>query len=270
MTVMNHLIGVEADGARTPLQILKDRAPFLQPGTFVAIVSPQRGEAMLQTLNWIKQRQMNPCHLWLSHGSSSDKQWLQVLALRGIAGYSIRSLQDLPIVLGGTLRMNEGNSLWSRLFIFEWERRLTALFTGIFLLQFVYWISKEDGLWLPETVRIVEYTLLITFLIHIIPFIHYSLRGILHVASVIWISAALLNFHWISPSGRSILDFVTANVLGLTPYLWFGLVACVLYLLTIWWVGVKWRIYTLSLSACWRLRSGILFFPFLFCGSRWP
>lgn len=100
-SVMNHLIGVEADGWHNLLGVLKDRGPLLVPGTFIAVISPLSGERMMQTLNWIKQRQMTPCHIWISQGDKHDEHWLSLLASRGMTGYAVRSLQELPLVLGG-------------------------------------------------------------------------------------------------------------------------------------------------------------------------
>ncbi|MDF2713216.1 MAG: transglutaminase protein, partial [Paenibacillus sp.] len=53
--------------------------------------------------------------------------------------------------------------LWQRLLLQDWHDRLTAILTGLFLLQFVEWIEKEDYVWLPETIAIVKLTLLVVF-----------------------------------------------------------------------------------------------------------
>lgn len=44
------------------------------------------------------------------------------------------------------------SSLLKRIAFTDWEQRISAILTGIYLYQFVIWIMKEDGLWLPETV----------------------------------------------------------------------------------------------------------------------
>ncbi|OXM86168.1 transglutaminase TgpA family protein [Paenibacillus rigui] len=146
--------------------------------------------------------------------------------------------------------MNESISWWRRLFLLNWTHRLTVLLVGVLLLQFVYWIAKEDGVWLPETVVIVELTLLVTFLLEHIPRLHWLLRGALQVVLIVVINAMVLEqFHVRGPMQLS--SFFSSrlflNLYELTPYLWFGLGAWVLYLTLLWWVEVKWRVYALMI-----------------------
>jgi transglutaminase-like putative cysteine protease len=146
--------------------------------------------------------------------------------------------------------MTETTPLWKRLLCSEWTHRLTVLLVGLFLLQFVLWISKENGMWLPETVRIVQLTLLVTFILEHIPRLHWLIRGLLQLAAVIALSARVLYQY-------GIIDDVTwssyftsqlfLNLYRLTPYLWFALSTWVIYLTLIWWVEVKWRIYVLMI-----------------------
>lgn len=49
----------------------------------------------------------------------------------------------------------------------DWHERLTVALTGLLPLQFVIWIQREEGLWLPETVEIVKLTLLATIVIEV-------------------------------------------------------------------------------------------------------
>lgn len=98
--VMNHLIGVEADGHHPLLHVLEDRSRMFAPGTCVAIISPLRGEPMLKPLSWIKQRQMFACHIWVG-GKDDGKAWAKQLAASGYLGYEIRALEELPAALGG-------------------------------------------------------------------------------------------------------------------------------------------------------------------------
>jgi uncharacterized protein (DUF58 family) len=100
--MLNHLIITEADGKFSLDQILKERTRNLQPGTFVAVISPKTGEQMLAALGWINLRQMNPCHLWV-HGEmkAGRAEWMKQLRMKGYLGYDIPSLQELSLVLGG-------------------------------------------------------------------------------------------------------------------------------------------------------------------------
>jgi transglutaminase-like putative cysteine protease len=146
--------------------------------------------------------------------------------------------------------MTESKSILRKLFFTDWTHRLTVLLSGVFLLQFVSWISKEDGVWLPETVLIVQLVLLATFVWEHVPKLHWLLRGGLQLISVIWINVAVLErFKVVEPMtlGSFFSSKLFLNLYELTPYLWFGLGTWVVYLTVIWWVEVKWRVYALML-----------------------
>jgi uncharacterized protein (DUF58 family) len=128
--VMNHLTVADADGEHAAQHVLLSRSRHWTPGTFVVLVSPQTGGAMLKTLNWLDQRQMNPCHIWVQSGgkfgagaavqaaaaaghngkeparpvaTAADlrDEWVKQVQARGYMGYALDRLQDLPAVLGG-------------------------------------------------------------------------------------------------------------------------------------------------------------------------
>lgn len=99
--IEHHLIDVEADGTYPLLRVLQDRARQLAPGTFVTIISPVHDEAILPSLAWVEQRQMNPCHMWICSSSKPGEHWMKQLQKAGYWGYPVRALHDLPIVLGG-------------------------------------------------------------------------------------------------------------------------------------------------------------------------
>jgi hypothetical protein len=121
--VMNHLTAADADCDYAVQQVLLSRSRHWTPGTFVVLVSPQNGGAMLKTLNWLDQRQMNPCHIWVQFSgkfgagaavpngketarpsaAASDlrDEWVKQVQARGYMGYALDRLQDLPAVLGG-------------------------------------------------------------------------------------------------------------------------------------------------------------------------
>lgn len=99
--VQQHFIHVEADGNYALKQVLREKMQNLVPGSFVALITPQYGEGMLQIFRWLKQLQLNPCHIWLTADSESDERWLKQLRSLGISGYAVHSLQELPVVLGG-------------------------------------------------------------------------------------------------------------------------------------------------------------------------
>jgi uncharacterized protein (DUF58 family) len=99
--VMQHFIGVEADGSHPVRRVLKEYVQNLAPGSFVTIVSPVEGEAMMQALSWLKQLQLNPCHLLITDNPQSKEAWIKKLRSNGFLGYAISSLQELPVALKG-------------------------------------------------------------------------------------------------------------------------------------------------------------------------
>ncbi|MBO9609589.1 MAG: DUF58 domain-containing protein [Paenibacillaceae bacterium] len=100
-SMLKHMVEVEANGQQTLMKAMTDRSRLFAPGSFVAVVSPQRGEAMLQTLAWLEHRQLNPCHMWIGQQDDGRDKWMQQLRVSGYVGYPIASLSELPHVLGG-------------------------------------------------------------------------------------------------------------------------------------------------------------------------
>lgn len=146
--------------------------------------------------------------------------------------------------------MVERTPVWRRMLLTDWPHRLTVLLVGLLLLQFVSWITKENGLWLPETVRIVQLTLLVTFLLEHIPRLHWLVRGLIQMIAVIALNAhVLLDYKIIEDVSVSsyFSSQLFLNLYQLTPYLWFALSTWVIYLALIWWVEVKWRVYLLMI-----------------------
>jgi uncharacterized protein (DUF58 family) len=99
--VQQHFIHVEADGTYNLRQVLREKVQNLVPGSFITIISPQYGEPIIQILNWLKQLQLNPCHLWINPNAADKDAWLKRLHSIGVIGYAIHTLQELPVVLGG-------------------------------------------------------------------------------------------------------------------------------------------------------------------------
>ncbi|WP_246079234.1 DUF58 domain-containing protein [Paenibacillus piri] len=100
--VQQHFIHVEADGVHPLRQVLREKAQNMVPGSFVVLITPHYGEQLLPIFSWLKQLQLNPCHLWISTDLEADKDmWLRQLHSLGITGYAVGSLQELPAALGG-------------------------------------------------------------------------------------------------------------------------------------------------------------------------
>ncbi|MFD0692887.1 DUF58 domain-containing protein [Paenibacillus sp. GCM10027628] len=114
--IMNHLVGVEADGYHSLIQVIKDRSRQIPAGCFFVLISPQKGSAMMQALHHLEHLQMNPCHIWI-HGSATDafklqtaepsslqENWIKQIRSQGIMGYEVSQLAELPSLLGGAKR----------------------------------------------------------------------------------------------------------------------------------------------------------------------
>ncbi|WP_127579751.1 DUF58 domain-containing protein [Paenibacillus koleovorans] len=101
--ISNHLIGVEADGPYSLQEVLKNRNREFSAGVFFTIVSPLYGEPLVQALSWLDQREINPCHLWISADQPTNVQdgWRKQLSVKGYLGYPVASLDDLTQGLGG-------------------------------------------------------------------------------------------------------------------------------------------------------------------------
>lgn len=98
--MLNHLIGAEADGEQNFTVQLRSGAPLAGAGTFYVFITPIADERLLQAMRYLQQRQLNPCHIHLAVPGQAEG-WSTFLQSRGIAGYSVSALQDLPVVLGG-------------------------------------------------------------------------------------------------------------------------------------------------------------------------
>jgi uncharacterized protein (DUF58 family) len=99
--VMQHLVDVEADGSYSLRQVLREKVQEMAPGSFVALITPLSGEPLLQIMIWLKQQQLNPCHFWIGTEHAGKEAWLKQLQARGMTGYAVAQLAELPVALGG-------------------------------------------------------------------------------------------------------------------------------------------------------------------------
>ncbi|MBD0379043.1 transglutaminase TgpA family protein [Paenibacillus sedimenti] len=142
------------------------------------------------------------------------------------------------------------NPLWKRILLADWPQRMTAIITGLFLLQFVLWISKEDGLWLPETISLVSGTLGLIVLTYLIPRLHRFWRTVLQLVLIIGMHGYVLDYHFTSvklTAWKDVLKWLTLNAVQIAPFIWFSLTAWVAYLFAMWAVQSKLRIFVLIL-----------------------
>lgn len=140
------------------------------------------------------------------------------------------------------------NTWWSRILLKDWALRVSAIFVGIFLYQFLIWIMKEDGLWLPETVSFVTWTLVLTTATYCIPKIKDGWRAFLQFVLIIWFHGLSMGYHWVAvhiTTWKEALRFIGQNAGQLEPYIWFSLGAWIIYLFAMWSVQSRFRIVVL-------------------------
>lgn len=114
--IIQHLVGVEADGYHSLHQIIKERSREWPAGCFFVVISPQKGSAMIQVIHHLEHLQMNPCHIWVHAKSNhvfkpqgtdiegNQEDWIKAIRSQGYMGYEVSQLTDLPNLLGGAKR----------------------------------------------------------------------------------------------------------------------------------------------------------------------
>jgi uncharacterized protein (DUF58 family) len=101
--MMQYLIDINAEG-RGPLVSRLEKGHRMFPkGSYFVLISPQSGQPVLDTLRWAESRGMTPSHIHVRNPAAMSRgsEWLDILRSRGVTGYSISSLHELPAALGG-------------------------------------------------------------------------------------------------------------------------------------------------------------------------
>ncbi|MEX2461801.1 MAG: transglutaminase domain-containing protein [Paenibacillaceae bacterium] len=135
--------------------------------------------------------------------------------------------------------------LVSGFLIRHWERRLTLLFVGLFILQFIRWFAAEEGGWLPLTVQSTVYAILVVFVVMLPVRMWLWLRFSLQFIGVLIVNLLAVDYQFIRFKINSLQQFaylLRDNFQQLHPYVWFILGTWLAYLFLFWWVKVKWRI----------------------------
>ncbi|GIP39545.1 transglutaminase [Paenibacillus sp. J31TS4] len=146
--------------------------------------------------------------------------------------------------------MNRQRGYLAGLVLDNWPQKLTLFFTGMFLWQFVGWISEEDGLWLPETVLYVKGALLLTFVLEMLTYRLQWSRGGLQGLLLLAYSGYVVGYRPVGwERGEGILEslrlWADGNLVQLHPFVWFIMGAWAIYHVAVWWVQARWRIYVL-------------------------
>lgn len=142
-------------------------------------------------------------------------------------------------------------SLWRQVLLHDWQRRLTALFTLVFVLQFVSWFGEEDSFWWPETVVVVKLTLFLTFALELLPKANSLLIRCSQVMLLLVVNAMYSSYEPVFYRVRTMKDFgnwVYDNFWQLHPFVWFSLGSWLAYVCAVWWMGNRWRIGILTIS----------------------
>ena len=126
----------------------------------------------------------------------------------------------------------------------DWLPRITVLLTGLLILQYVLWIEQEN-LWLPETFRLALYTLLITALVELFTRLHWALRTVIQLAALWFLHWATLDIHPVSLHWKRLWQGVAEYAVQYFPELGTSLGVWAIYVVALWWVRSKARIYLL-------------------------
>ncbi|MBY0010880.1 DUF58 domain-containing protein [Paenibacillus typhae] len=101
--MIQYLIDINAEGRGPLLPKLEQSHRMFPKGAYFVLISPQSGQPVLDIIRWAESRGMTPAHIQVRNPAAnhSGREWNDVLRSRGITGYSVNSLQELPAVLGG-------------------------------------------------------------------------------------------------------------------------------------------------------------------------
>jgi len=100
--MMNHLIGVDADGAYPLARILEEHGRSFAPGMLAVLVTPEKNGGTWKALNWVHHKQLNGCQILVGADPGQDHgPWVKFMQGRGFLAYPVASLPELPVQLGG-------------------------------------------------------------------------------------------------------------------------------------------------------------------------
>ena len=126
----------------------------------------------------------------------------------------------------------------------DWMQRATVILTGLFILQFVLWIRTEN-LWLPGTYTLAVGTLLITCLFEQFTKLHRIIRLVLQFAVLVFLHWGMLDVKFVPLPEKRWWNGLIDNAAQFFPELAVSMTVWVIYLMAIWWMQRKSRIYAL-------------------------
>lgn len=105
--ILNHLIEVEADGEKQLPQVMANHMADIGRGVLTLLITPHGdAETMLPLMHLLHNSQQIPSLMWVAseHTPQFNKQrseLARILSSHGYYSYGMRTLEQLPIVLGG-------------------------------------------------------------------------------------------------------------------------------------------------------------------------
>jgi len=103
--MMNHFVRIQPDGDIPLYRMLRQSEILLPYGSFVVLLTPQRGEETIRAMEWLSRRGAVPMLLHMKNTAvqpeNASSDWLDLLNRGGYPVYSIGQLQELPAVLEG-------------------------------------------------------------------------------------------------------------------------------------------------------------------------
>lgn len=124
----------------------------------------------------------------------------------------------------------------------EFLQRAMVICVGVFLLQYVGWMIKEEYVWQKETASLIKYTLLALGVTYFIPKIPILLRVLIQIIVIFVITGVYFDYQFVPLHAwkwEQILPFVDNNFKQLLPYLWFSLGTGLVYAISIWAMSRK-------------------------------
>ncbi|OAB34228.1 hypothetical protein PGLA_24245 [Paenibacillus glacialis] len=99
--MLHHLVDMDADGEGTLLPKLESSIRLFPKGAYCILVSPTSGSSVMELIRWADIRGMSPSHLHILNAKGdASKDWVSQMRARGIHGYAVSRLEDLPTVIG--------------------------------------------------------------------------------------------------------------------------------------------------------------------------
>ncbi|WP_348620147.1 DUF58 domain-containing protein [Paenibacillus polymyxa] len=101
--MMHHLVDIHTTSQGSLKSAVESSVRQFPQGCYFILISPLKDYQAMELLRWANTRGMTPCHVYIGEGSAEGEaeEWMSMLRARGIKGYDVESLEELPAVMGG-------------------------------------------------------------------------------------------------------------------------------------------------------------------------